>query len=448
MKIHKGLREKICLLFDADNKKREAIYLKGGKTMNRYQTDYEYPFRQDSNFLYMTGIEQPDFEALILIPSSSLIIFCPRRNIDYSVWNGYQYSLEQYKNQYQADDAYYIEQLADFLESESISTLYVLDENTQNEIENVKYKGNINTNHLTSALSYSRLIKNEDELNYIRKACRVNDEAYKELLRYTKPGMYEYHMKAIHSYKTMQYGLIQDAYSGIFATGKNSAILHYSEHSSKIHHNDMVLVDAGYEYRGYASDYTRTFPASGKFSDVQKQLYNIVLEMQKKTLNAIRPQTSMTKLHLIAVEVLLQGLKEEQFITGSLDDLFDNNIYALFFPHGLGHLIGLDVHDVGGFIEGVELLDKPGFKHLRLQRELENGMVLTIEPGLYFIPILLKRAFEDPKQSVFLNKEKLLPLMDFGGIRIEDNVIVKSNGIENLTNVPKTVDDIEYLMQN
>jgi Xaa-Pro dipeptidase len=149
-----------------------------------------------------------------------------------------------------------------------------------------------------------------------------------------------------------------------------------------------------------------------------------------------------------AARIMMQGLKDANIVTGSIDDLMENDIFALFFPHGLGHFLGLDTHDVGGYPKGVEKIDRPGIKYLRMRRSLQPGMVLTIEPGLYFVPALLKPALEKPTQATFLNESKLNDLYDFGGIRIEDNIIVTEGGYENVTDVPKERDDIEKVMGN
>jgi Xaa-Pro dipeptidase len=154
----------------------------------------------------------------------------------------------------------------------------------------------------------------------------------------------------------------------------------------------------------------------------------------------------MEDLHILAARVMMQGLKDANIVEGSIDDLMENDIFALFFPHGLGHFIGLDTHDVGGYPKGVDRIERPGIKYLRMRRTLQPGMVLTIEPGLYFVPALLKPALEDDKASKFLNASKLTKMMDFGGIRIEDNLIITEDGYENLTSVPKERAAIEKAM--
>jgi Xaa-Pro dipeptidase len=151
-------------------------------------------------------------------------------------------------------------------------------------------------------------------------------------------------------------------------------------------------------------------------------MYEAVLEAHKKVIAMIEPEAKMELLHMESARIMMQGLKDANIVTGSIDDLMENDIFALFFPHGLGHFLGLDTHDVGGYPKGVEKIDRPGIKYLRMRRSLQPGMVLTIEPGLYFVPALLKPALEKPTQATFLNESKLNDLYDFGGIRIEDNI--------------------------
>ena len=154
----------------------------------------------------------------------------------------------------------------------------------------------------------------------------------------------------------------------------------------------------------------------------------------------------MEDLHLQAAHIMMSGLKDAGLVTGSVDDMMNENIFALFFPHGLGHFLGLDTHDVGGYPKGVDRIERPGIKFLRVRRDLQPGMVITIEPGIYFVPALLEPALDDPKQSQFLNADKLRSLFEFGGIRIEDNVIITEDGFENMTDVPKEISDLERII--
>ena len=442
--MHHLNREKLLSLFD--DYQNGVVYIQGADTMYRYGTDYEFPFRQESNFWYLTGANEAGCALILDLKSEEYHLFVPKRDAQYAVWHGYVKTLEQYQEQYQPDHLHYDNNLLHVLNELNPETVYCLDEEQAEFIEDLNRGFTVDTEALTDALTYCRVIKTDWELDQMREACRVNDLAYLEVMKTIQPGKFEYEMKGTFFKVQMENGLQQDAYNGIFASGVNAAILHYTDNVSQIKDGDLFLMDAGFECKGYAADYTRTFPANGKFSETQAGVYQAVLNAQNAVIEAIKPGVKMEDLHMQAARIMMEGLLEMGVLQGSLDEIMEKNIFALFFPHGLGHFLGLDTHDVGGYPKGVDRIDRPGIKFLRARRELLPGMVVTIEPGLYFIPALLKPALEDAEQSKYLNAEKLNQMMDFGGIRIEDNIAVTENGYENLTNVPKEIADIETLM--
>lgn len=442
--MHHLHREKLLSLFD-DNQ-NGVVFIQGADTMYRYGTDYEFPFRQESNFWYLSGVNEAGCSLILDLKTEEYHLFVPKRDTQYAVWHGYVKSLEQYREEYQPDHLHYDNQLLHVLNELNPETIFCLNEEQAEFIEDLNRGFTVDTESLTDALTFCRVIKTDWELDQMRKACRINDQAYTEVMKAIEPGKFEYEMKAVFTKVQMQNGLLQDAYNGIFATGKNSAILHYTDNVSQINDGDLFLMDAGFEYNGYAADYTRTFPANGKFSGIQADIYQVVLNAQKEVIEAIKPGVKMEDLHIMAARIMMEGLLELGIVKGNVDEMMDNNIFALFFPHGLGHFLGLDTHDVGGYPKGVDRIDRPGIRFLRARRELLAGMVVTIEPGIYFIPALLTPALENPEQNKFLNAEKIQELMDFGGIRIEDNIAVTETGYENLTNVPKEISEIEALM--
>lgn len=437
-------REKLFSLFD--DKESAIIYMKGAELMYRYETDYEFPFRQESNFWYLTGVNEPDFHVILDLKKQEYHLFAPYRDAQYAVWHGRIKTQEQLQDEYQPDYLHYENKLPQVLKELNPQKIYCLDEKQAAFIEQFERDLPIDSDALEEAITHCRVFKTGWELDQMREAARVNNIAHCAVLKALKPGKYEHEMKAVFDYHQIKNGLMQDAYNGIFAAGENSAILHYVENNRKINEGDLFLIDAGYEYNGYASDFTRTYPASGEFTDVQTEIYESVLGAQKKVIEAAKPDVKMEDLHILSAEVMMQGLKDAGIVKGSIEDLMQNDIFAFFYPHGLGHFLGLDTHDVGGYPKGVDRIERPGIKYLRMRRTLQAGMVLTIEPGLYFVPALLKPALEDEKVSKFLNKSKLQNMMDFGGIRIEDNIIVTKDGCENLTDVPKERIDIEKEM--
>lgn len=435
-------RNKLFGVFE--NNSDSVIYLKGGTVLTRYGTDFEYPFRQESNFLYLTGIQEPDFHVVLDLRDNSWILVIPRRDSKYALWHGYVQPESHYRETYRPDRIIYNDQLESYFSRRNPSLVYCL--NNQQKAFIDKLGPETNTESLPEALAYCRSIKNEDELQHMRSASEIAGKAHRACMKAAQPGMMEYELKAVYEYENLRHGSLHPPYNGIFASGKSSAILHYVDNTRPVNDGDLVLIDAGAEINGYASDITRTWPANGKFNSIQADLYDTVLQALNETIVAARPGVKMEDLHLHASRIILEGLKSAGLLRGSIDDMMDLNIFALFFPHGLGHFLGLDTHDVGGYLKGVEPIDRPGLRFLRTRRTLEKGMVITIEPGIYFIPVLLKGVFQDKTRQDFLCIDKIKPLMDFGGIRIEDNLIITDSGTENMTDVPKARDEIEMLM--
>lgn len=441
--MHHLHRKKLFSLLDESD---AIVYLKGAELMYRYDTDYEFPFRQESNFWYLTGVNEPDYHLILDLKNQEYHLFAPRRDAQYAVWHEKVLSKEELKEKYKPDHIHYESKLPNILKDIDPELIYCIDEEQAEFIEEFDRNRPIDLDALDNAITHCRVFKTDWELDQLREAARVNNIAHTEVLKALEPGKFEYEMKAVFDYHQIKNGLMQDAYNGIFAGGANSAILHYVENNEKIKDGDLFLIDAGYEYNGYASDFTRTYPANGEFSPIQAEIYEAVLEAQKQVIEASRPDIKMEELHLMAARIMMQGLKDADLVSGSIDDLMDKDVFALFFPHGLGHFLGLDTHDVGGYPKGVDRIERPGIKYLRMRRSLQPGMVLTIEPGLYFVPTLLEPAFEDDTLNKFLNVSKLKDMLDFGGVRIEDNLIITEDGYENLTDVPKERKEIEKLM--
>lgn len=437
-------RKKLLSLFDENQK--GLVFLQGKSIMYRYDTDYEFPFRQESNFWYLTGANEADFAMILDLSTQEYHLFVPKRDAQYAVWHGYVKTLEQYQNEYQPDHLHYTTELGNTLKTLNAQKVYCLDANQAEVIQKLGLDVEIDTEALKDAITYCRVIKTEGELKLMREAARVNDLAFIEVMKSIQPEMYEYELKAIFNKVQIENGLMQDAYNGIFASGKNASILHYVDNNAKIKNGDLFLMDAGFEYKGYAADYTRTFPANGIFNKDQTGIYNAVLNGMEAVLDAVKTGVKMEDLHLLAAKTMLTGLKDMDIVRGDIDDMMNENIFALFFPHGLGHFLGLDTHDVGGYPKGVDRIDRPGIKYLRTRRDLQPGMVITVEPGLYFVDAVLKPAIENPKTNEFLNIDKIESLLDFGGVRIEDNIVVTEDGHENFTNVPKQIDEIEKLI--
>lgn len=442
--MHHLHREKLFSLFD-DNQ-NGVVYIQGADIMYRYGTDYEFPFRQESNFWYLTGANEPECALLLDLKKEEYHLFVPKRDAQYAVWHGYVKTPEQYQDEYKPDHLHYNNEILHVLNELNPDMVYCLNEEQAEFIEDLDREFHVDTEALTDALTYCRVLKTEWELEQMREACRVNDLAYEAVMKAIKPGTFEYQMKAVFTKVQIENGLQQDAYNGIYASGVNASILHYTDNVSEIKDGDLFLMDAGFECQGYAADYTRTFPANGKFTEIQAGIYQVVLDAQNAVIEAVKPGALMEDLHMLAARIMMEGLIKLDILKGNIDEIMENNVFALFFPHGLGHFLGLDTHDVGGYPKGVDRIDRPGIKFLRARRELQAGMVITIEPGIYFVPAVLEPAMENEEQSKYLNVEKVKSLLGFGGVRIEDNIAVTEDGYENLTSVVKDIADIEALM--
>lgn len=432
------------LLNRFNDHKNALIYLAGGKVNHWYDTDTEIDFRQESNFLYLSGIEDPDFALFLDISHGKFILVTPKRDASYATWYGKVYSQEYYKEEYDADQVIHDVEVEEFLNKRSPEVIYCYNEQQRDTLPKLGFSTNVHT--LRDALVDCRIIKNEFELDIMRSANLVASEAHKAVMSELVPGMNEAEARALFLYHTQMAGQRHEAYIGIHAGGRNGAILHYIKNDEAFEDGDFYLLDAGAQIKGYAADITRTYPVNGRFSDKQKNLYTIALSALDVSIEKAIAGVKMEDLHLGACKIILDGLKSLGLVKGSLDDLMENNVFALFFPHGLGHFLGLDTHDVGGYPKGVERIDRPGIQYLRVRRKLEPGMVITIEPGIYFIDALLEPAFENEKLKPFLNEKEIRAHRSIGGIRVEDNIIIGKNSNENMTTVPKSVEDIERFM--
>jgi len=275
--------------------------------------------------------------------------------------------------------------------------------------------------------------------------------AHVTCMRQIKPGMREYQLESLFRHHCYYHGGCRHmSYTCICGAGINSATLHYGHagapNDKEIKDGDICLFDMGAEYHCYGSDITCSYPANGKFTPAQKDIYEAVLCALNRVLDQLRPGVSWLEMHQEAERGFLSVLKERGYVRGDLEEMMTHRIGALFQPHGLGHLLGLDTHDVGGYNEGPSRSDKAGLKSLRTARDLQENMVLTVEPGVYFIRALLDPALNDETKSAFLVKEKIEPMMDFGGIRLEDDIVITADGHENFTRTPRKVADIEAVM--
>lgn len=397
--------------------------------------DCEFPFRQNSDFLYLTGFNEPD--ALLMLikkPTSQLVILFNReKDKSAEIWHGYRLGQSGAIAQLKMDEAYSIEKFEHHLEAllSGIDTLYYpmfqsesLDKSLKvviNKLRAGKRKGLMAPKSYVDCLPIlheMRLIKSEAEAELLAEAAEISAAGHIRAMQACYPGMWEYQLEAEIKHEFALQGTRDVAYNSIVAGGNNACILHYTENDQQLQDGELVLIDAGAEYQGYAGDITRTFPVNGKFSEHQAKLYQLVLDIQISAINQVKPGVAMASINKKMVEQLVDGLLSFGILTGQRDTLIEEESYKAFYMHGIGHYLGLDVHDVGDY----GTLESP--------RLLEPGMAVTIEPGIY---ISDDADVEGCWKGI--------------GIRIEDDLIVTPHGADVLSaDVPKTIDEIEALM--
>jgi len=410
--------------------------------------DADYPYRHDSYFYYLSGFTEP--EAIIVLiagpgKESRSILFCRDKNLEREIWDGYRFGPDAARTQFGFDEAFAVDTLnkeMPQLLADAPAVFYALghdakrDAQVQEWLQSVRALGRTGVSAPSSIVDVNvlldemRLFKDAGEIDIMKRAGIISAEAHCRAMRLSRPGLREYHLEAELLHEFRKNGSQYPAYGSIVATGANTCVLHYRASDAELKDGDLVLIDAGCELDSYASDITRTFPANGKFSSPQKELYEIVLAAQDAAIADTRPGKRFMDGHDAAVRVLAQGMLDTGLLdkskVGSLDDVIAKGDYRQFYMHRTGHWLGMDVHDVGEYRDPVDSNgDKPW-------RTLQPGMVLTVEPGIYV----------RPAEGV---PEKYWNI----GIRIEDDAHVTPDGCEILTTaVPNKVVEIEALMRS
>lgn len=416
--------------------------------------DVEHDFRQDSDVFYLTGFDEPD-TVLVLTPSASikdpsadpkdkdskplepkLTMFVRPKDPEREIWDGFRHGVEGAKKDFGADAAFHVDELA-----RRLPELLAGHDAVVYRWGNASFDDRLfaaislarRTAGRNGAAAPTRLIdpvevlyefrlrKSPEELAAMRRACAITAEGHTRAMALAAPGRHEYELEAVLLETFRKHGSERAAYGSIVGSGPNATVLHYRRNDRRMNDGDLVLIDAGCEYEYYASDVTRTFPVSGKFTDVQRAVYELVLEAQLAAIAMVKPGVTQGELHLEACKVLTRGLLRLGVLEGDFDELLKSEAYKPYYMHKTGHWLGMDVHDVGAYF--VATADGK-----MVQRPLEPGMVITIEPGLYF----------------GIGAEKAPERFRGIGVRIEDDILVTETGYENLTSaIPKTVEEVE-----
>jgi Xaa-Pro aminopeptidase len=396
--------------------------------------DTHFPYRFDSHFYYLTGFAEPE-AALALTAEGRSILFCRERNEEREIWDGFRHGPEAARERFAFDEALPIgaldEKMAALLENQPALHYPVgadpeWDARAMRWLNTVRAKARAGVTapervqDVRGLVDEMRLVKDAEELRLMRRAARIAAAAHRRAMQATRPGRNEYEIEAELLYEFRRNGAQFPAYSPIVAGGANGCVLHYVFNHAALREGELLLIDAGCELDGYASDITRTFPVNGRFSPAQRDAYEIVLAAQAAAMKSVRPGRAWIEPHDAAVRVLAQGMIDLKLLSGSLDEVLEKETYRRFYMHRTGHWLGLDVHDAGEYRRGGKW------------RALEPGMALTVEPGLYI------RSADDVPE----------PLRNIG-IRVEDDVVVTQEACEVLTaEAPKGVAEIEALMRD
>ncbi|GET92750.1 aminopeptidase P, putative [Leishmania tarentolae] len=455
MKMYGEQRERLAAsLRQAFPEGGHAALLQAASEVPVNSTDCNYLFVQESYFNYLFGAEIPDTYGAVLEGGAS-VFFIPRLPAAFATWMGPLPTPQGVKAQLLVDEVRYVDELEETLMSYGVHTVEVLKgTNTDSGLEVLQAKlpeGTRlakSTDYLYRALSSQRCYKTALEAEVLKYVCKVSSAAHVKVMQIAKPGMSQHHLESTFLHDVYYNGGCRRvSYTCICATGPHGATLHYPDNNCMIEDGTMALLDMGGNYRGYAADITCSFPVNGKFTDAQKIIYNAVLDAHDKVMHAMKPGVKWMDMHLLAIRTTCTHLIAAGILKGDIETLMAKEIMQYFQPHGLGHLIGIDVHDVGGYMEGCpERPTKKDCCSLRTARTIEEGLYMTIEPGCYFNTALLEMAKANPDIKEHLNMEKLQEYATFGGVRIESDVLVTKDGVVNYTVVPRTVEEIEKTM--
>jgi Xaa-Pro aminopeptidase len=421
-----------------------------------------FAFRQDSTFLYYFGLDLPGMAAVIDIDNHVENIYGYDFTIDDIVWMGPQLKLEELASKTGISNSFPIQKLQEHI-NDAVKKGRKIHFLPQYRPENIfKISQLVGLNHSSvndyasekfiKAVVDQRSIKSEEEIKEIDAAVDIAYKMHTAAMKMVKPGIHEMKIAGMIEGISLSLG------SGLSfrpIVSVNGQTLHNHFYCNLMKDGDLLVNDSGAESKlHYASDITRTIPVSGKFSQKQREIYQIVLKAEMEAINTVRPGIMNKDLHLGAAKIIADGLKDLGLMHGNSDDAVKAGAHGLFFPHGLGHMMGLDVHDMEnlgenfvGYDEHTNRSEQFGLKYLRLAKSLQPGYVFTIEPGIYFIPELIDMWNEQKRHEEFINYDKVEEYRDFGGIRIEDDILVTDDGFRVLGSkpIPKAVDEVEAL---
>ena len=427
-KIYKSRRDNLQELLPENS----VLLIPGAEIVYR-NSDSSFPFRQESNFYYLSGFCEPASLMAIIKKDNQItsLIFVPPKDKLKEIWDGYRSGPEGAVNDFLFDKAYDNSQIDKIVPNILFGSSVVLypigkkdgfDQKVINWASEAgkkdRHSKSINISDASSIIGNARLIKDDHEISLIKKACDISADAHIKAMKSVKSDDTEQFIESMYIHEFSKRGARYPAYNPIVAGGENACVLHYVENNKQLKDNDLLLVDAGCEYEMYAADITRTFPINGKFSDEQLAVYKIVLDAMNAAIDMVKPGNNIMQPQEVSEKVITEGLVKIGLLSGDPQELHKNGAYKEFYMHKIGHWLGLDVHDAGDYMEGEKYM------------KFKPGMITTIEPGIY---ISSKMDVDDKWKGI--------------GVRIEDDILVTKEGNENLTKkVPSHPKEIESLM--
>lgn len=450
--------ERVAELFVKSCDKDNVAFLVPGESMElRKYCDTVKPFRQDRYYYYLSGCDIPGSFIVYNIEQSKLSLFLPDIDKEDIMWSGMPLSLEEAKDKYDVDDVYYVSDFHNMV-TDPKNSLFKIDHfySTDKEycetilkqgMQCLREKIIFGDHVFFKSLDSCRLIKDEYEIETLRHVARITDINHMAVMSALPIENNECQIQAEFQYHSMRQGAKALGYDPICCSGPACGTLHYIKNDQSIEKKHSVLIDAASEWNNYTTDVTRCFPIDGKFTKEHREIYETVLDMQSTTMKLMKPGASWDDLHLLSHKILIEHLLKLGIFknTYSVEQILKSRVSCAFYPHGLGHLMGLDVHDVGGEPNYEDPDDL--FKYLRLRIPLQAGMVITNEPGCYFNRFLIDEYINKyPERIAMVDFDVLEKYMYIGGVRIEDDVLVTKDGYENLTGVTSDPDEIEKIV--
>ena len=447
------------------------LFLKGGEELPRYDNDDPYTyFIQESNFYYLTGVKEAGYYAVINLTNATFSLFIPEPTTTEKIFTHWE-TLEQIAEKYkcQTFDLVKLPLEVNRLKPNKLYVLNGTNSDSGNKVKTCDYVFPAPYDKLNEVIDHDELIyevladtrakKSKEEIDLLKYINQVTVEGHKETMRKVYQNSVTDKKKILERdvenyfvrYVRNKLYCRNHPYEHICGCGPNGATLHYIVNDQELKDGQLILMDMGTMAAGYVSDVTSTIPVNGKFTTKQKNIYDIVLSANLQVQNNAKPGVSWTDMHLLAERIIIEGLQNLGLLSQNynVDEMLNDRVAYYFMPHGLGHLMGLETHDVGGYLSFTPARSKEkGLDCLRTARYLEPNMVLSDEPGIYFIPYLLEKAFNDEKVSKYFVVDKIKEYYDFGGVRIEDDILITEDGCVNLTEgLPRTTKEIEDTME-